>query len=143
MEREFLEKVRRKLEEERRSILEIYRKASDTLKRVEEERQEPGDTEDMGQLEQTKETLSKITTEELRRLREIEKALEKIREGTYGICEMCGEEIPKGRLLVLPWTPYCVKCSEQVQSFGSYESEEEIITPPPDIEIKRDDITED
>jgi DnaK suppressor protein len=37
-----------------------------------------------------------------RRLGEIERALEKIEEGTYGVCDDTGEEIPKGRLEAVP-----------------------------------------
>lgn len=37
-----------------------------------------------------------------RRLGEIERALEKIEEGTYGVCDDTGEEIPKGRLEAIP-----------------------------------------
>jgi DnaK suppressor protein len=37
-----------------------------------------------------------------RRLKEVERALQKIEEGTYGVCEDTGEEIPRGRLEALP-----------------------------------------
>ena len=37
-----------------------------------------------------------------RRLGEIERALQKIEEGTYGVCEDTGEEIPRGRLEAVP-----------------------------------------
>jgi RNA polymerase-binding transcription factor DksA len=42
----------------------------------------------------------------------IEEALERIKEGTYGICESCGKPIPKVRLNVLPYTANCVQCVE-------------------------------
>ena len=42
----------------------------------------------------------------------IEEALERIKEGTYGICEDCGKPIPKVRLNVLPYTANCVHCVE-------------------------------
>jgi len=37
-----------------------------------------------------------------RRLKEVERALQKIEEGTYGVCEDTGEEIPRGRLEAVP-----------------------------------------
>jgi DnaK suppressor protein len=37
-----------------------------------------------------------------RRLGEVERALQKIEEGTYGVCEDTGEEIPRGRLEAVP-----------------------------------------
>lgn len=41
---------------------------------------------------------------------EIDVALDKIDEGTYGICDRCGKHIPKARLEVIPWAALCVTC---------------------------------
>jgi DnaK suppressor protein len=41
---------------------------------------------------------------------EIERALVKIANGNYGMCEKCGKEIPRARLKVLPHAPLCVAC---------------------------------
>ena len=43
---------------------------------------------------------------------EIEKALEKFDNNTYGICEMCKEDIHINRLEVKPYTPHCIACRE-------------------------------
>jgi len=40
-------------------------------------------------------------------------ALERIREGTFGICEACGERISKKRLEVIPFTSFCVSCQRE------------------------------
>jgi DnaK suppressor protein len=45
----------------------------------------------------------------------IEDALTRIKVGTYGICESCGNPIPKTRLNVLPYTNSCVRCVERTQ----------------------------
>jgi DnaK suppressor protein len=42
----------------------------------------------------------------------IESALAHIRQGKYGICDMCGEEIPKSRLDAIPWALLCVRDQE-------------------------------
>ncbi|MBN2589245.1 MAG: TraR/DksA family transcriptional regulator [Sedimentisphaerales bacterium] len=42
---------------------------------------------------------------------EIDKALQRIEKGEYGICEIGGEEIPKARLEAIPWAKCCVKCA--------------------------------
>ncbi len=49
-------------------------------------------------------------------LGQIEGALERIEDGVYGICADCEQKIPKTRLNVLPYTPYCVKCADKVHS---------------------------
>ncbi|MDD3587191.1 MAG: TraR/DksA C4-type zinc finger protein [Thermoguttaceae bacterium] len=47
------------------------------------------------------------------RLSEIEDALWRIENGTYGICEDCQTRIPKARLDAIPYTALCVKCSTE------------------------------
>jgi DnaK suppressor protein len=44
-------------------------------------------------------------------LAQIEAALERIEENTYGDCEECGAKIPKARLNAIPYTAVCVKCA--------------------------------
>lgn len=44
---------------------------------------------------------------------EIEKALERMDEGTYGRCEVCGQEIPRERLEALPTALRCVEHAEE------------------------------
>jgi RNA polymerase-binding transcription factor DksA len=41
---------------------------------------------------------------------EIDLAIEKIRSGTYGVCDRCGKDIPKERLKALPYAALCVTC---------------------------------
>jgi DnaK suppressor protein len=43
-------------------------------------------------------------------LREIDEALDRIDEGTYGVCEECGEAISAPRLKALPYATLCVDC---------------------------------
>ncbi len=42
-------------------------------------------------------------------LKDVERALAKLDEGTYGRCDVCGAEIPAERLEILPWAVLCVK----------------------------------
>lgn len=43
-------------------------------------------------------------------VRDIDRALEKIDDGTYGTCERCGREIPEERLDAVPYATLCVAC---------------------------------
>ncbi|RDU60256.1 RNA polymerase-binding protein DksA [Helicobacter marmotae] len=45
-------------------------------------------------------------------MREISNSLRKIKEGVYGICEMCDDEIDIERLKVKPHARYCINCRE-------------------------------
>lgn len=49
---------------------------------------------------------------ESKRLREVQTALGRIHQGTYGICLDCEEEISIKRLTAVPWTESCIACQE-------------------------------
>lgn len=51
-----------------------------------------------------------------RDLKEIERALVKIKKGTYGICENCGDKIDMARLEAKPSAIYCLKCEKEIES---------------------------
>ncbi len=46
-------------------------------------------------------------------LRAIEDALQRVEDGTYGICVECEEEIAPARLRAVPWTKVCITCKEK------------------------------
>ncbi len=46
-------------------------------------------------------------------LRNVRAALQRIEDGTYGVCGHCEEDISPKRLAAVPWAPYCIKCQEQ------------------------------
>ena len=48
-------------------------------------------------------------------LTEIDEALERIKQGSFGLCEECQEPIPKARLQALPYARHCVACARKLQ----------------------------
>jgi DnaK suppressor protein len=72
-------------------------------------------------------------------LRDIEEALRKIEEGTYGICDECEEDIPLGRLNAMPFALRCVDCQEKHEMMSPSEREEKVFPPPSGEEEQRDD----
>jgi len=48
-------------------------------------------------------------------LRNIEAALVRVRDGIFGECVSCGEEINVKRLEALPWARYCIECQEKLE----------------------------
>ena len=61
----------------------------------------------------------------------IERALRKIQDGTYGVCERCGREIPDERLRAVPSASLCIRCQEEVEVVPRSRRpvEEEVIKP--------------
>ena len=45
-------------------------------------------------------------------VRDIDRALQKIADGTYGKCERCGRDIPEERLEAVPYATLCVTCKQ-------------------------------
>lgn len=50
---------------------------------------------------------------EKRHLKDVNDAIEKIENGTYGMCETCGKSIDIDRLEVIPYTAICAECSDK------------------------------
>jgi len=47
------------------------------------------------------------------KLKDVNLALKKIKEGNYGICEKCKKKIPKNRLKIQPEARFCLECSRK------------------------------
>lgn len=56
-----------------------------------------------------------VTNKEFSVLRQIDRALEKIDEGTYGVCDLTDEEIPIKRLEAIPYATMTVKAQEKME----------------------------
>ncbi len=51
-------------------------------------------------------------------LEEVEAALRRVEDGSYGVCGGCRNAIPARRLQALPWARYCVSCAELRQALS-------------------------
>ena len=62
---------------------------------------------------------SQLAEVESRELARIEYALERMRNGHYGICEGCNTSIPMARLNALPYASFCIKCQREAERQGA------------------------
>ena len=62
-------------------------------------------------------------------LRHVRAALARMRDGSYGTCLHCEEEIKPKRLEAVPWTPFCIRCQEAADrhEFEAAESLDELL----------------
>lgn len=99
------------IEGQRQRLLEIKAELERMRAGLDEDQQDRADDEgdytehDSGDLSQSmfnREMDATIEGQVVRRLEDVERALEKIEEGSYGVCDDTGEEIPKGRLEAVP-----------------------------------------
>jgi DnaK suppressor protein len=105
---EILREEKRRLWTELRD--ELFHKTGEELHSQYDLPQDLGDQGLIDLLADTGLYVADIRREALTRMEEAERKLE---EGSYGICEECGSEIDEGRLAVVPYTLYCVKCQER------------------------------
>ncbi|RJP21059.1 MAG: TraR/DksA family transcriptional regulator [Deltaproteobacteria bacterium] len=102
-------------------VQEIARRSKAT---TEAGAQDIGDILDSVSEERTRELDMILTDREKRKLLQIDDALDRIEENTYGQCEECGVKIPRPRLKVLPFAKYCVECQEKTEREEKYTREE-------------------
>lgn len=88
------------------------------IARLEEEARSSGEaevrdsTDDATSSQATSESLDEETMVS-RTLVQVQDALKRIEEGTYGKCVICGKQIPAARLEAVPWAAYCLEDQEK------------------------------
>src|SRR5512145_3032174 len=73
-------------------------------------RESTGDTADQAFDSGSEEVASQLAELESRELTQIERAIGKLKAGTYGTCEGCQKKIPIARLNALPFSTACIEC---------------------------------
>jgi len=79
----------------------------------------PGDVIDAAYDSAQDEISSQLAEVESRELANIENALERMRAGKYGSCEVCNGKIPMARLHALPYATMCIECQRELERSGS------------------------
>jgi DnaK suppressor protein len=113
-----LQRYRKRLEEEKTRLeeqIEDYERELEEARLTEsssDRSPDPGNAEASSmKLEYAKELSIEQNSIDL--LSKVNRALERIEAGTYGICESCGKAIPVERLDVLPYSTVCVECASR------------------------------
>jgi DnaK suppressor protein len=115
LDREFIEKQRARLEELRAELSQMVEGLEEDQRYRAEEEEDftEHDSGDMSHSLFTREMDATVGQTLERRLQNVERALQKIEEGTYGICEDTGEPIPRGRLEAVPEAIYTVEAQQR------------------------------
>lgn len=112
MKKKFIEEMKEYLLKEREEIMT-------SLKRNDEEYAEtlansiPKDFADLASYSTDRDMLDFIGESNIKKLQKIDSALERIREGKYGRCITCKEQIPEDRLKALPYALKCIACQSK------------------------------
>jgi DnaK suppressor protein len=106
----------------KKRLLDLRSQLTKTLKVATKEVVEPDESKgysqhqaDEGTDDFVKNINLEVSNKEMNLLRQIDRALEKIEDGTYGVCDLTGEEIPLKRLEAVPYATMTVKAQEQFE----------------------------
>ncbi len=113
MEQAELDRFKEMLKRWRTELLGKADGAVSTLADMEEHSPDPLDR---AAFEEGRDYLIRIRSRENRLLRKIAEALERIENGSFGICEVCGEDIGLGRLEARPVTTCCIACKTRMEA---------------------------
>ena len=113
-----IEKFKKQLEEMKAQLTQNLRSVSEDVKSAEEPKGYSQHQADEGTDDFDQRISIEVSTKEQGLLRQIDRALEKIEEGTYGICDVSGEEIPIKRLEAIPYATMTVQAQEKFEKGG-------------------------
>lgn len=99
------------LQEQQRELLQTIEKAEKEIRDL--AGSVPLDAIDLSCFTASKEFLFARASQNRSRLRLIQRALEHIHDGSFGVCVECGDPIGLKRLQAVPWASHCIHCQEQ------------------------------
>jgi DnaK suppressor protein len=113
VDQEKLDYFKAVLHERKKNLLE---RANQTVSHeVTNEKDHLSDYGDIASLESNMAFHLRIRDRERKLIKKIDQALERIEEGTFGLCERCGDEIGAERLNARPVTTYCIHCKTKLE----------------------------
>ena len=113
MEKKRLEQFKKRLETRQHELRRLVSRNVQDGRAADE--QAAQDIADKAANSYTKEFLFHQSNNDRQLLQLVEEALNRIREGAYGECVNCGNELNAKRLEAVPWTRYCINCQEKVE----------------------------
>ncbi len=123
MRKTIIENFRKYIEKERKLLVsQNQKKLKDYLERTNDENR---DIADLANEEYESSIMATNNTHQYRHLNEIDRALDKIEDGSYGNCDECGGEISIDRLKAIPNASFCISCQEKREKSGLMESGDE------------------
>jgi DnaK suppressor protein len=113
MDRKRLEQFKKQLEQRQQELRRVVTRTQEDGRIADAEAAQ--DIADRAANSYTKEFLFAQSNNDRQLLTMVESALGRIREGTFGECINCGNDINPKRLEAVPWTRYCIDCQEKME----------------------------
>jgi RNA polymerase-binding protein DksA len=109
VEKKFLDKIEKTLNKLKKEIVDNLIISNKEFKEI-VEGMDPKDLADIASDNIDRKMLETIGAKELKRLKLIDSAITRIRQGKYGRCIKCGQAIPQDRLEAIPYSLMCIDC---------------------------------
>lgn len=113
MDKKRLDQFKKQLEQRQHDLRKVVTRTQEDGRIADSEAAQ--DIADRAANSYTKEFLFAQSNNDRQLLGMVENALGRIREGSFGECIHCGNEINPKRLEAVPWTRYCIQCQEKVE----------------------------
>lgn len=110
-----VERFKQRLEELQTQMTHMVQESTESVRSAEEVKGYSQHQADEGTDDFDRTINLELTNREIHILKQIERALDKIREDTYGVCDITGEEIPLARLEAVPYATMTVKAQEKFE----------------------------
>ncbi|HZI57502.1 MAG TPA: TraR/DksA family transcriptional regulator [Verrucomicrobiae bacterium] len=114
MDKKKLETFKKRLEERQVSLRKTVSRTEEDGRIADQDTAQ--DIADRAASSYTKEFLFSQSNNDRQLLAMVENALQRIRDGAFGECVSCGNEINPKRLEAVPWTRYCIECQEKLEN---------------------------
>ena len=108
-EQEFIAKMEKSLLDLRKEIITKLMMSNEDFKEI-IDAMDPKDFADVASDDIDRKLIEALGSQELKRLRLIDSALTRIKQGKYGLCMKCSKKIPAERLDAIPYALMCIDC---------------------------------
>jgi len=112
IDQEFLDKMENSLTVLKTEIVNNLIASNEDFKEI-MDGEEPKDLADIASDDIDRKMIEAIGSAELKRLKAIESAITRIKQGKYGHCIKCGKRIPQDRLIAIPYALMCIECKSE------------------------------
>jgi DnaK suppressor protein len=119
--RDALLRLHKSLLDRRTDLLKKLSDDLNNLRNMQSAESASGDSADAAFESGSDEMHSHLAELDSRELTQIDRALTRLKQGTYGQCEVCQAKIPVGRLNALPYTTLCIGCQRDMETHPGWD----------------------
>ena len=112
MKEAFVEQIKRQLLKQKEELLAILMSESEEFNGI-AKAMDPKDLADIAADDIDRTTLEALGSQDSRRMRLIDSALSRIKNGRFGVCMRCSKKVPEARLKAIPYALLCIECQSK------------------------------